>query len=128
MRGFVSNHIAVFLVSGALLVGGAYFYQVQGEKEQARSFAAQTQCQAKYNKAFAVQLTERSRLSAASDNAKNDLLLGISKMVFAPPTTNAKVQAKRAQSFRDLFTKFDKAVAKVEKDRAATPLPIIPDC
>ncbi len=121
MREFVSNHIAVILTTSAVVIGGAYFYQVTAEQDRAA-------CQAEYNTAFAVQITERARLSAASDDAKTDLLSGISKIVFAPPTTDPKAQVKRAEQFRALFSKFDKATAKVEKDRAATPLPTIPNC
>lgn len=128
MREFVSNHIAVILTTGAVIFGGAYFYQVGEEKDQAREFAEQTACQAEYNRAFAIQLSERSRLSQASDEVKTDLLSGISKMIFLPQTDDPKVRAKRAAQFRELFGKFDKSVAKVEKDRAATPLPTIPNC
>lgn len=130
MKGSVtaSNKFAAWMISGAIVLGGTYFYQVYQQREDAKRDSVRATCQSQYNVAFATQLTERSRLAAASDDAKNELLGGISKLILAPQTTDPKVQAKRAADFQKLFRTFDKAVEQVEKDRAATPLPTIPNC
>lgn len=85
-------------------------------------------CQASYNAAFATQLTERSKLASASDKAQSDLLLGVSRLIAAPPTEDPKVQAKRSADFRQLFVKFEKAAEQAEQARKSTPLPALPNC
>lgn len=109
------------LVILAMAMGGLYLVAVHQESERAA-------CQAGYNQAFAVQLTERSKLSARSDQAQSDLLSGVSKALVARPTADPKVAAERRAAFLKLFSAFDKAAADVERARAETPLPTIPDC
>ncbi len=119
--GWFDRHAGAVLVCLALTMGGLYATQVHQASERAA-------CQAGYNQAFAVQLSERSRLSAASDGAQSDLLLGVSKALTLKPTTDPAVTAKRQAEFLDLFRDFDRAAAAVAIARAATPLPPIPNC
>lgn len=113
------NRWSVFVL--ALALGGLYTIQVHQASERAA-------CQSGYNQAFATQLTERSRLSSRSDQAQSDLLSGVSRAIVAKPTADPKVQAKRREDFLKLFLAFDAAAADVERARAATPLPEIPNC
>lgn len=85
-------------------------------------------CQSRYNQALAVQVTERSRIGSASDKAQSDLLLGVSKLISAKPSTDPKVRAKRTKEFLKLFSEFDKATKAVELARQQSPLPPIPKC
>jgi hypothetical protein len=98
-------------------------YAVQIHRESSRAA-----CQASYNAAFATQLTERAKLSSASDKAQSDLLFGVSRLIAAPPTQDPKAQAKRSADFRQLFVKFEKAAEQVEQARKSTPLPAFPNC
>lgn len=118
---WVDKHAGAILVCLALTMGGLYAVQVHQASERAA-------CQAGYNRAFAVQLTARSALAAQSDQAQSDLLLGVSRLIAAKPSTDPKVVAKRQAEFRALFVAFDRAAAAVESARAATPLPDIPNC
>lgn len=108
------------VIALALAVGGVYWHQVEGESSRAS-------CQAAYNAAFTGQLTARSAVSTASDEAKTALLSGVGALVANPPKTAAA--AKNVQrEYNRLFVEFNRAVAAVDRARAANPLPPIPEC
>lgn len=120
VREYVTK-VNVFWAAAVLLLAGGSYYVLH--QEEARST-----CQAQYNEAFTQQAEIRSRLSAASDKAQSDFISGVGKLILAPPSTDKKVLDKRAKAFAKLFVDFDRVVAQVEKDRAANPLPVTPDC
>lgn len=120
MREFVTKGNMLWAIGVLLLAGGSYYVLHQ---EESRS-----SCQAQYNAAFTEQAAIRSRLSTVSDKAQTDLISGVGRLILAPPTKDPKVLDKRAKSYVKLFVDFDKVVDQVEKDRAATPLPVTPDC
>lgn len=119
------RRVGVLVVATAILAGGSYWHQVSQEGDRAR-------CQSSYNKAFAVQLTERSRLSSASNSAEHALLAGMGRIFLLPPLkpapADAKERAKRAEEFYGLFRTYDEVTLKIAADREATPLPPIPNC
>jgi hypothetical protein len=135
VKQWVTENTGWLLIVAALVFGGVYAAEVRSEHVHARQqaalaeeFARKTACQAEYNKAFATQLTERSRLSSATSDAQTHILSEIGKAIAAPPTKDKKVQAKRTKDFLNLFVQFDKNTNLIAAERAATPLPPIPDC
>lgn len=116
-----SNHFAAWMIGGTLVLGSAYFYQVHTDLRREH-------CQSEYNSAFAEQARIRSVLSAASDEAQTNLISGVGKLILAKPTTDPKVMEQRITAYRNLFVDFNRVTAQVEKDRAANPLPVTPDC
>jgi len=112
----------------AVLFGGIYAAEVHHEHVRAHQESVRAACQAEYNHAFATQLTERSRLSAAVSEAQTHILSEIGKALSAPPAKSEKEEKARVKAFLKLFSDFDKNTDQISKDRAATPLPPIPDC
>lgn len=121
MRAFVTKNKSVLWVAGALLLAGSSYYVLH--QEESRSA-----CQAQYNAAFTQQAAIRSRLSAASDKAQTDLISGVGALTLAPPSKDPKVLKQRGEAYLKLFKDFNLVVAQVEKDCAATPLPVTPNC
>lgn len=128
VRLWLTDNVPWIVMALAIIFGGVYAVEVHQEHVRAHKAAVFANCQSEYNKAFATQLIERSRLSTATSDAQTHILSEIGKALAAPPTTDAKVQAKRVAAFFDLFTQFDKNTDQIAADRLATPLPPIPDC
>lgn len=120
MREYVTKLNVLWAAGILLLAGGSYYVLHQME--------ARSACQTQYNTVFAEQASIRARLSAASDQAQSDFISGAGKLILAPPTTDKKVLDKRSKAFAKLFVDFDRVVDQVEKDRAANPLPVTPNC
>jgi uncharacterized protein HemX len=121
VRNWLNHYAGVLLVVGALIIGAAYYSQVQDETARAR-------CQAQYNQAFAGQLIERSRLFAESDDARDTLIKAVGASILAPPAKTVKEQKQRGAAMQQLFRDYNTRSAEIEADRAATPLPPIPEC
>lgn len=117
----LNQYAGVSMIIMALLLGGTYAVNLHQERERVA-------CQTEYNRVFTVQLHERSRLSAASDDSKTRLLQAMGKALLSKPEKDKKKEAKRVADFLDLFRAYNKEVTQLEKDRAATPLPPIPTC
>lgn len=92
---------------------------------------ARAECQVQYNASVPKVLEIRARLSSASDANQNALILGVAKLTATPdpkrkPT--ATEQKKAAAQYRRLFTQFTAEATRIEAERAANPVPPIPDC
>lgn len=111
----------VWLMAGALLVGGGYYYQVRQMQEQ-------EQCQARYNTTFTEQARIRNEFLTRADDARDHLLTGVSQLVLAEPTKNQKVLEDRDRKFRELFITYGQEIKALNEARENTPLPAIPDC
>ena len=121
IRNRAREHAGVLVMIVAVIFGTTYFIQVHHESERAT-------CQAEYNKAFAQQSLIRSQISTDSDNAKTTLLEGVGTALSLPPTTDPTVESQRAKDFLQLFTTYNQEVQKVDAERAANPLPPLPNC
>lgn len=103
---WVNQRAGAIIVAIALASGTLYAVQVYDER-------AKVSCQARFNEAFAEQLTVRSRVTRA-------LLEGIGDALVQKPSKDKKVQAERTKAFLMLFSDYKREIAK--------PLPAIPNC
>lgn len=108
------------LIAIAVLLGGLYFWQVRTESNQ-------TACQASYNTAFAQNLTVRSQLSNARQDAEDALLSSVTLLVLHPATTPAEKAAANT-AFVTAFQNYQAADAAYTAQKDANPLPPIPSC
>lgn len=139
MRGrivaWINKNAGVVLIAMAIASSALYVDQVHVEHQhqhaeavRAAADAARAECQANYNHAFATQLTERSRIGTQLSDAQTMILSNIGHAIAVKPSTDPKVTKQRATDFLNLFKDFDKTTEEIQKNRAATPLPPIPDC
>lgn len=108
------------LMVAAVLLGLSYFFQVHEEQERAS-------CQAKFNSAFASNLTIRSQLSGQRQDAEDTLLTTVSALVLHPATTAAD-KAREGQDFTKAFQTYEAATAAYNLQRDTNPLPPLPSC
>lgn len=110
-----------FMIVLALALGASYAVNLNQNQKQ-------IECQSRYNVAFAQQLIIRARLTQQADEAQTLLISEVGKLTLSPPTKEIKELERRALRYQQLFRDFDVSLAKVEAERAANPLPPIPDC
>jgi hypothetical protein len=103
---WVNQRAGAIIVAIALASGTLYAVQVYDER-------AKASCQARFNEAFAEQLTVRSRVTRS-------LLEGMGDAFVQKPSKDPKVQAARLAAFLMLFSEYKKEIAH--------PLPAIPNC
>lgn len=135
---WINKNAGVVLIAMAIASSALYVDQVHvehrhqhAEAVRAAADAARAECQANYNHAFATQLTERSKIGTQLSDAQTMILSDIGHALAisaSKPTTDPKVAKQRATDFLKLFSDFDKTTGKIQENRAATPLPPIPDC
>lgn len=121
ITSWINERAGVIMVLLAFVVGGTYVVQVH-------RISTREQCFASYNQAFASQAATQARISQASDAAQTALLGGIGQAIVKKPTTDPKEQAKRTAAFLKLFTDFRIEADRVAAERAAVPLPNLPNC
>lgn len=108
------------LIALAVILGGLYFLQVHEESERST-------CQASYNTAFAQNLTVRSQLSNARQDAEDALLSSITVLVLHPAVTTTE-KAAATTAFVTAFQNYQAADAAYTAQKDANPLPPIPSC
>lgn len=108
------------LIAIAVLLGGLYLWQVKTESNQ-------TACQASFNDAFARNLTVRSQLSNARQDAEDALLSSITVLVLHPAVTTTE-KAAATTAFVTAFQNYQAADAAYTAQKDANPLPPIPSC
>lgn len=108
------------MVLAAVLLGASYFVQVHQESERA-------DCQARFNAAFAANLTLRSQLSGQRQDAEDNLLTTVSSLVLHPAVTAADKQ-REALDYVAAFESYAKATAEYNAAKDAHPLPELPHC
>ncbi len=115
-----SKGVATLFVLLAVFSGVFYYANVREQKNQVN-------CQSQYNEAFARSLEIRSKAATDRQNAVDDVIKGVGKLIATPPKTPAELERNQQEYIR-LFSTFDKASKANEATRAANPLPKIPDC
>lgn len=120
MPGKLHKYMGVFVMIGALLIGGTYFYQVHEESDRAA-------CQAEFNQAFAANLTIRSQLSGQRQDAEDALLTTVSALVLHPAVSAAD-KLKESQDFTQAFQTYQDATSAYNAQKANNPLPALPSC
>lgn len=108
------------MLVAAILLGTSYFVQVREESERAN-------CQARFNAAFAANLTLRSQLSSQRQDAEDNLLNTVSSLVLHPALTVADKQ-REARDYVAAFESYAKATAAYNAAKDAHPLPELPNC
>lgn len=117
---FVTRHVGALFVGLAVLSGVLFYGNVREQADRA-------DCQAKYNVAFAESLSLRSKFSGDRQNAVDEVIAGVGRLIANPPKTPAE-QKKAGEEYVRLFTNFDKVSRANEAARTANPLPTLPDC
>lgn len=121
ISGWLSRALPWLVLTLAVAMAGQYLFLVDREQ---RSSA----CQTSYNGAFAQNLIIRSRLGDRSAANTTGLILAVGKLIATPPATDPKDRAARAVKFRTLFVDYATEASDIASERAAHPLPPIPDC
>lgn len=120
MSAWVAKHAATLIMVIAIVGSAAYLWQVHVER-------AASACQSAYNEAFAQNLTVRSQLSNARQDAEDALLSSVTLLVLHPATTpDEKAAANTA--FVTAFQNYQAADAAYTAQKDANPLPPIPSC
>lgn len=120
LRDSASRRAGAIVIALALLSSAFYYASVRGEQNRA-------ECQSRYNEAFSRSLTIRSKFSTDRQNAVDDVILGVGRIIIDPPSTPAD-QKKSAADYVRLFTDFDAVSKANEAARSANPLPELPSC
>lgn len=121
LTAWLGQKASAILIVMALLGGGTYAVEIHRIDQHEK-------CLSSYFQAFAAQSKIRGDLNTASDNSKTAFLDGATASLTEKPTTDKAELAKRAAAFQKLSTDYRAASARVAADRAATPLPKLPDC
>lgn len=120
----VFNSVGTWLILLSIVLGGVYYYQVKKD-------AAYEACQAAYNVSVSKILGIRAQLTASSDRAQTNLILGVAKMMAEEPHQGEQNNAQEEQEdkeFRKLFSTFTVEIARIEQERKENPVPEIPSC
>lgn len=112
--------VGAAIVAVALLAGGSYYHQVRDEQSRAA-------CQSQYNVAFAKNITIRSELSGARQDAEDNLLTTVASLVLHPAVTAAD-KARESQDFVHAFQVYEDATAAYNAQKDHNPLPPLPSC
>lgn len=124
----IQRALPIVAVVLALLIGAHYAYNVNRQQNIAERDAARAACQSRYNVAIAQTLTIRSQLTGRATENQNHIILSVGRMLNQPEPKNAKEERRQDVAFRKLFVDFANEAASIEAERAANPLPELPDC
>lgn len=105
------KYFPAFVITFAVLVGGAYYHDVRVEQHRSA-------CQAKYNVAFVDAFNARAALGKLHADATDSLLGGVADIVLHPSAGDDK-------KFSGLFTNYVKSQAAYNQAKADNPYPTL---
>lgn len=119
-RALAAKARGSWLMVLALVLGGAYFYQVKSDLDRAS-------CQSRYNTASDQSANIRADLASRDRQATQSLLTGFSELVLNP-TTDPELITQRQMDTLELFRSYNRAVRENDAAREANQPPPLPNC